>query len=45
MSGIELKEMSEIEYQLSETFLKIVKKDHEYGIFLLEGEDLIFFPA
>lgn len=45
MSGIELKEMSEIEYQLPEIFLKIVKKDQEYRIFLLEGEELIFFPA
>lgn len=35
MSGIELKKMSEIEYHLPETFLKIVKRDQEYGIFLL----------
>lgn len=37
--------MSEIEYHLPETLLKIVKKDPDYRIFLLEGEKLIFFPA
>ena len=37
--------MSENEYQLPETFLTIRKKDPEYSIFLLEGENLIFFPA
>jgi hypothetical protein len=37
--------MSEKEFQLPETFLKIVKKDREYSIFLLEGEKVIFFPA
>ena len=37
--------MSENEYQLAETFLTIQKRDPEYSIFLLEGENLIFFPA
>jgi len=37
--------MSEQEFQLPEIFLKIVKEDPEYSIFLLEGENLIFFPA
>ena len=37
--------MSENEYQLPETFLAIRKRDPEYSIFLLEGENLIFFPA
>jgi len=37
--------MVEKEFQLPETLLKIVKKDREYSIFLLEGENLIFFPA
>jgi len=37
--------MSEQEFQLPETLLKIVKEDPEYSIFLLEGENLIFFPA
>jgi hypothetical protein len=37
--------MSDIEYQHPETFSKIVKNNLEYGIFLLEGEKLIFFPA
>lgn len=37
--------MSEIEYHLPETFLRIVKKDPDYRIFLLEGKKLIFFPA
>lgn len=37
--------MSEKEFQLPETFLKIVKRNPEYSIFLLEGENLIFFPA
>lgn len=37
--------MSGKEFQLPETFLKIVKENREYSIFLLEGENLIFFPA
>jgi len=37
--------LSERELQLSETFLRIVKEDHDYAIFLLEGDKLIFFPA
>ena len=37
--------MSEIEYHLPETFLQIVKKDPDYRIFLLDGKNLIFFPA
>jgi hypothetical protein len=37
--------MSEQEFQLPETLLKIIKEDPEYSIFLLEGENLIFFPA
>jgi hypothetical protein len=45
MSGIELKKMAEMEYHLPETFLKIVREDPEYRIYLLEGEKLIFFPA
>jgi hypothetical protein len=28
-----------------ESFLPIVKEDREFGIFLLGGEGLIFFPA
>jgi hypothetical protein len=42
---IELKKMAEMEYHLPETFLKIVREDPEYRIYLLEGEKLIFFPA
>jgi|GEM_PF-1802910 hypothetical protein len=37
--------MSEKEFHLPETFLKIIRKDRDYSIFLLEGESLIFFPA
>mgnify|MGYP001593299108 CR=1 FL=1 len=37
--------ISEQEWNLPETFLKIVREDFDYGIFLLEGEELIFFPA
>ena len=37
--------MTERAYQLPETFLNIVKEDRDYGIFLLEGRNLIFFPA
>jgi len=37
--------MSEKKYQLPETFLKIVKEDRDYSIFLLDGRILIFFPA
>lgn len=42
---MELKSVSEITYNLPETLLKIVRQDPEYSIFLLEGEELIFFPA
>jgi hypothetical protein len=37
--------MTERAYQLPESFVKIVKEDPEYSIFLLEGDKLIFFPA
>ncbi len=37
--------MSEKEYKLPETLLKIVHADKDYSIFLLEGDNLIFFPA
>lgn len=37
--------MSEQQRYLPETFLRIVRKDFGYGIFMLEGEELIFFPA
>ena len=37
--------MSENKFELPETFLNIIKKDSDYSIFLLEGENLIFFPA
>lgn len=37
--------MSEKEYKLPETLLKIVHADKDYSIFLLEGHNLIFFPA
>jgi hypothetical protein len=30
---------------IPETLLKVVKANPEYRIYLLEGEDLIFFPA
>ncbi len=33
------------EVGLPESFLAIVKEDRDYGIFLSEGERLIFFPA
>jgi hypothetical protein len=37
--------MAPKKYQLPETFLKVIQGDRVYGIFLLEGEKLIFFPA
>jgi hypothetical protein len=37
--------MSKAEFQLPETLLKIVRRDQDYSIFLLEGGSLIFFPA
>lgn len=37
--------MSEKKFELPETFLKVVGKDKDYSIFLLEGKNLIFFPA
>ena len=36
---------SKTAFQLTETFLNIIRKDEDYGISLLEGEKLIFFPA
>lgn len=37
--------MSEAGFDIPETFLKIIKQDREYGIFLLDGGELILFPA
>ena len=37
--------MSELNYNLPETFLKVIRMDREYSIFALEGDKLIFFPA
>ena len=37
--------MTETEYNLPETLLRIIRKDEDFSIFLLEGEELIFFPA
>lgn len=45
MSGIVLNKMAETEYPLHEAFLNIIKEDSEYGIYLLQGKELIFFPA
>jgi predicted ribosome-associated RNA-binding protein Tma20 len=42
--GLEGK-MSEKDFQLPETFLKVIRQDQDYSIFMLEGEKLIFFPA
>ena len=47
ISHIVIKEfiMPDKKYNLPETFQNVVRSDREYGIFLLEGEQLIFFPA
>lgn len=37
--------MSEREYSLPETLVKIVRTDATFSISLLEGEQLILFPA
>ncbi len=37
--------MSHVEYDLPETLLSIVRANEDYSIFLLEGENLIVFPA
>lgn len=37
--------MAEKEFDLPITLRRITKKNRDYGIFLLEGEQLIFFPA
>lgn len=37
--------MTEREFDLPITLCRIIKENRDYGIFLLEGEDLIFFPA
>ncbi len=37
--------MAKQAFQLPETFLKIISQDSDYSIFLLEGRNLIFFPA
>jgi hypothetical protein len=33
------------EFNLPEALLEIIRADHEHGIFLLRGGELIFFPA
>lgn len=37
--------MSAGDFELPITLHKIIKEDRRYSIFLLEGENLIFFPA
>ncbi len=37
--------MSEMDFELPVTLRPIVKQNRDYSIFLLEGEELIFFPA
>lgn len=37
--------MAERAFDLPITLRRIVKENWEYGIFLLEGEELILFPA
>jgi len=37
--------MTEKTFDLPITLRRIVKENRQYGIFLLEGEELIFFPA
>ncbi len=37
--------MAEKGFELPVTLRQIVKQDRNYSIFLLEGEELIFFPA
>jgi hypothetical protein len=37
--------MAEQGLELPVTLIPIVKQDRDYGIFLLEGGELIFFPA
>ncbi len=37
--------MSESRYDLAVTLRKVVHANKDYGIYLLEGNDLIFFPA
>lgn len=37
--------MAEKGFELPLTLRQIVKQDRDYSIFLLEGGELIFFPA
>lgn len=37
--------MAEMDFELPATLRPIVKQNRDYSIFLLEGEELIFFPA
>ena len=37
--------MAKKAFDLPITLRRILKENREYGIFLLEGEDLILFPA
>ena len=37
--------MTEKTFDLPITLRRIIKENREYGIFLLEGEKLILFPA
>jgi len=37
--------MSTGDFELPITLRKIIKEDRRYSIFLLEGENLIFFPS
>lgn len=37
--------MAERAFDLPVTLRRIVKENRDYGIFLLQGEELILFPA
>ncbi len=37
--------MEETDFELPVTLRQVVRQDRDYSIFLLEGEELIFFPA
>jgi hypothetical protein len=37
--------MAEREFDLPITLCRIIKENRDYGVFLLKGEELIFFPA
>jgi hypothetical protein len=44
-ASLEVANMTEHDVEIPITLRQVIREDREFGIFLLEGGDLILFPA